>query len=196
MLKKATGKFDRLQHPESDRPAPELLHTLELARRVTKAAVAPVVGGVAVALHGWPRFTGDIDIYSSDFWGTHLKLLAAGITWDAARREHVIDGVAVHMVGDDSLGGPPKRISTISGGVKVIGLADLIRGKLTVGLKAKKRAKVIVDVLDLIRIIPLKKDFVVKLPKQFRSPFKQLVDQVHGKRGTSLPPLKFWKQMV
>lgn len=186
MLKKATGKFDRLQHPESDRPAPELLHTLELARRVTEAAVA---------LHGWPRFTGDIDIYSSDFWGTHVKLVAAGIMWDAARREHVIDGVAVHMAGDDSLGGPPKRISTISG-VKVIGLADLIRGKLTLGLEAKKRAKVIVDVLELIRIIPLKKDFVVKLPKHLRSPFKQLVDQVHGKRGTSLPPLKFWNQMV
>lgn len=159
---------------------------------MTEATGAPVVGGVAVALHGWRRFTGDIDIYSADFWATHEKLEAAGIRWDSDHREHVIDGVAVHMVGDDSLGGPPKRVSVIEG-VRVIGVADLIRGKLTVGLEEIHRHKDVVDVLELIRIVPLKKDFAAKLPKALRGAFKELVEQVHGPRRAVIPPGEFWK---
>ncbi len=164
---------------------------LLLAKRVTDACGAPVVGGIAVALHGWGRYTRDIDIYSADFSATHEKLEAAGIMRNAERREYMIDGVAVHMVGDDSLGGPPGRISTIRG-VKVIGLADLIRGKLTVGLENINRGKDVIDVVELIRCIPLKKDFATKLPKHLRAPFKQLVEQVHGPRRTPIPTLRFW----
>ena len=164
---------------------------LVLAKRVTAASDAPVVGGIAVALHGWGRYTRDIDIYSANFRETHEKLEAAGIMRNAARREHLIDGVAIHMVGDDSLGGPPGRISTIRG-IKVIGLADLIRGKLTVGLENINRGKDVIDVIELIRRVPLKKDFAPKLPKHLRAPFKQLVDQVHGPRRTPIPTLRFW----
>jgi len=166
---------------------------MNLARRVTEVTGCPVVGGIAVALHGWPRFTGDIDIYSTDFWETHLRLADAGIQWDPKGREHIIDGVAIHMVKDDSLGGPPKRISTIDG-VKVISLADLIRGKLTVGLDVVNRRKDILDVLELIRLVPLKKDFAAKLPTHLRKPFKTLVDEVHEPRRSPVPPLKFWKK--
>lgn len=166
---------------------------LRLAKRVTDASDAPVVGGIAVLLHGGGRHTRDIDVYSADFWETHQKLEAAGILWDSKHREHTIDGVAVHMVPSDSLGGEPKRISTIRG-VKVIGLADLIRAKLTVGLEAVKRAKDIAHVLDLIEAVPLKKDFAAKLPKHLRPAFKELVEQVHGKRHTYLPAATFWKK--
>ncbi len=183
-----------LHHPPSNRAAPELQRTLELAKTVTTITGCPVVGGLAVALHGWPRYTGDIDIYSTDFWATHEKLEAAGILWDAANREHVIENTAIHMVKDDSLGGPPKHISTIQG-VKVIGLSDLIRGKLTVGLSVSRRRKDILDVLELIRIIPLKKDFAAKLPTHLRRPFKTMVDDVWAPRRTrAVPPLRFWKK--
>ncbi len=168
-----------------------MVRTIQLAKRVTDATDCPVVGGVAVALHGWPRFTGDIDIYSTDFWLTHQKLENAGILWDSRAREHVVDGVAIRMVGVDSLGGPPTRISAIQG-VKVIGLADLIRGKLTVGPKTIHRRKDVLDVLELIRVVPLKKDFAARLPRGLRPPFKELVEQVHGKRRLS--PIKFWKK--
>ncbi|MBL8886393.1 MAG: hypothetical protein JNK16_07005 [Phycisphaerales bacterium] len=180
-------------HPPSNRAAPEIARTLVLAKQVTDATGCPVVGGIAVALHGWPRYTGDIDIYSANFWETHIKLEDAGFHYDAKHREHIIDGVAIHMVADDSLGGPPKRVSTIKG-VKVIGLPDLIRGKLTVGLNEPKHGKDVLDVLELIRIIPLKKDFASKLPKELRAAFKELVDQIHGKRHSAVPPLKFWKK--
>ncbi len=164
---------------------------LLLAKRVTDACGAPVVGGIAVALHGWGRYTRDIDIYSNNFRETHERLELAGIKWNAGRREHLIDGVPIHMVADDSLGGPPKRISTIKG-IKVIGLADLIRGKLTVGLESIRRGKDVVDVVELIRCVPLRKDFAAKLPKHLRATFKQLVDQVHEPRRTPIPTLRFF----
>lgn len=152
---------------------------------MSDATGCAIVGGVAVMLHGGGRHTYDIDIYSEDFWASHEKLVAAGITWDNDRREHLIDGVAVHMVKEDSLGGPPKRISTIRG-IRVLSLADLIRAKLTVGLNEPRRAKDIAHVVDLIQRIPLGKDFAAKLPTKLRAPFKRLVDDVSGPRRTSL----------
>lgn len=98
-------------HPPSDRPAPGIEAMMVIARRVTEISGCPVVGGIAVALHGWPRYTGDIDIYSSNFWETHTKLEAAGIVWNADRREHIFDGVAGHMVPDEALGGPPSGLA-------------------------------------------------------------------------------------
>jgi hypothetical protein len=180
-------------HPVARGRPPGADIILKLARRVTTACGRPVVGGVAVMLHGYGRLTRDIDVYSDDFRETHTRLEAAGFKWNQSRREHIIDDVPIHMVGDDSLGGPPKRSSTIEG-VKVIGLADLIRGKLTVGLAEVNRAKDIADVVELIRIIPLRKDFAGKLPTRLRAPFKELVEQVHGPRRTTLPTLQFWKK--
>lgn len=182
-------------HPPSRGKVPGTEAMIELARRVTQASGCPVVGGIAAVLHGTGRTTRDIDVYSDDFWLTHKKLEAAGIFWDKVGREHLIEGIPVHMVGDDSLGGPPKRISTIQG-VKVIGLADLIRGKLTVGLESIRRSKDIADVVELIRVVPLKKDFATKLPRHLRAPFKALVEDVHGPRRTTMTPMKFWRQFA
>lgn len=181
------------EHPPSRGQPRGYEEMLALAKRVTDATDCPLVGGVAVLLHGGVRTTVDIDIYSADFWRTHSQLEAAGIMWDAGQREHLVDGVAVHMEKDDSLGGPPKRISTIKG-VKVIGLTDLIRGKLTVGLRETRRSKDITHVLDLIEMIPLGKDFAAKLPTALRAPFKRLVDEVHGPRRTERPPREFWRK--
>lgn len=163
---------------------------LPLARRVTDATGDPVVGDIAVILHGGGRSTYDIDVYSADFKATHERLLAAGIPWDARRREHLIDGIAVHLVPDESLGGPPNRVSTIQG-IRVISLADLVRGKLTVGLGAVHRSKDLAHVVDLIERVPLRKDFAAKLPTHLRSPFKALVVQVRGPRHTTMPPAEF-----
>jgi len=166
---------------------------LGLAKRVTDVTDSPVVGGIADALHGWDRYARDIDIYTADFQATHQKLPAAGIPCDAARREHLIQGVAIHMVADDSRGGPPKHIRLIQG-VRVIALADLIRGKLAVGLENINWAKDLADVVELIRAIPLAKDFAPNLPKHLRAPFTELVDQVLDPRRTPIPPREFWKR--
>lgn len=186
-------------HPPSRGRAPGVDEIVAIARRVTDAAGAPVVGGIAVVLHGGGRHTSDIDIYSEDFWATHERLEAAGIMWDAKRREHIAGKVPVHMVGADSLGGPPRRVSTIEG-VRVISLADLIRAKLTVGLQEVRRSKDLTHVIDLIAAIPLGKDFAAKLPRRLQAPFKELVDQVHGsgkdgaRRRSPVPPSTFRKK--
>jgi hypothetical protein len=190
--RKASGHAGS-RHPADRGPAPGRDEVVAFARRVTFATDCPVVGGVAVILHGGGRSTYDIDIYSEDFWATHEKLEAAGFMWDASKREHVVGELSVHMVGPDLLGGPPKRLSTIDG-VKVIGLADLIRGKLGVGLESVRRSKDIAHVIDLIERIPLDKSFAAKLPTKLRAPFKRLVDEVHGPRRTTLPPAAFRKK--
>jgi len=166
---------------------------LRLAKIVTDVSGWPMVGGIAVFLHGYARTTQNFDIYTSDTLATHEKLIAASIRFDARHKEHVIQGVAIHMVGDDSLGGPPKRTSTIRG-VKVVGLADLVRGKLTVGTTSMNRAKDIADVIEPVRALPLKKDSAPKLPKHLRPAFKVLVEQVHEPRRTPIPTLQFWKK--
>lgn len=181
------------EHPTSRGKALGESELLPLARRVTEATGCPMVGGVAVLLHGGGRTTRDLDIYTDDFWETHQRLEDAGFMWNSRQREHTVDGVAIHMVGEDSLGGAPRRLSTIKG-VKVIGLADLVRGKLTVGLSTIARSKDIGDVLELIRCVPLGKDFAAKLPTKLRAAFKRLVDEVHGKRRTTTPTLKFFAQ--
>ncbi|MEZ6233465.1 MAG: hypothetical protein R3B68_04690 [Phycisphaerales bacterium] len=181
------------QHPRDRGPALGEDTLLPLAKRVTDATGCPVVGGVAVILHGGGRSTSDIDIYSPDRWATHEALEAAGILWDSANREHVIDGVAVHMVDDESLARTPAKTSTIKG-VRVLRLADLVAAKLKVGLTSMRRSKDITHVLDLIERIPLKKDFAAELPRSLQSPFKALVDQVHAPRRTTIPPREFWKK--
>lgn len=187
-------------HPSATGNPPGSDEIIALAKRVTDACSAPVVGGVAVLLHGGGRHTRDIDVYSANFWETHTKLEAAGILWNSEARGHYVGGVAVHMVGDEALGGPPVRISTIRG-VKVIGLADLIRGKLTVGLTSIRRSKDLTHVLDLIERVPLDKSFVTKLPRHLRKPFKELVEQVFeppasqsSPRRSPVPPQVFYRK--
>lgn len=152
---------------------------LNLARRVTKITGCPVVGGIAVFLHGYERTTTDIDIYSRDFAATAARLEAEGLKWSKARREFEIEGVPIHFVGDDSLGGPPRRVSTIQG-IKVIGLVDIVRGKMIVGLSVAHRAQDVADVIELIRRVPLDKSFAAKLPTELRAPFKKMVDAVRS----------------
>lgn len=179
-------------HPISDRHAPDLPRTLEPTRRVTEVSGCPVVGSVAIALHGDARNPGNIDSSSSDFGATHERLEAAGIMRHGKRREHVIDGVSIRVVGGDSLGGPTKRLSAIRG-VKVFGQAHFIRRKRTVGLEEAHRRADILDVPELSRIVPLKGDVAGKLPTKLRAPFELLVEDVHGPRRTTVPPLRFWK---
>ena len=57
-------------------------------------------------------------------------------------------------------------------------LADLIRFKLHSGLDRPERSQDIADVVELIKRVPLDKDFVTRLPKEQRDAFKKLVDAV------------------
>lgn len=166
-----------------------------VAHRVTQATGCPVIGGVAVMLHGGGRNTSDIDIHSSDLWATHQKLEAAGFLWDAKKKEHRDQqtGTPVHMVPLEMIGQPIKHVSVIRG-IKVAGLADVIRMKLECGLSDIRRSKDLAHVIDLIQAVPLKKAFAAKLPPKLRAAFRALADEVYEPRRTSLPPASFRKR--
>ena len=154
---------------------------LEVARVVSQSEAGPVLGGVAVFLHGYQRTTADVDVFSEDPARSAKALESLGAAWDADRREHVLDGVPVHVVTVRATGDAPQRVSEIKG-VRCVSLADLIRFKLRAGLAEFGRAKDLADVEELIRRVPLDKAFAAKLPSELRSDFKRLVDRVTRSR--------------
>ncbi len=160
-------------------------HILEVARRLRTAVDAPVLGGIAVYLHGGGRSTVDLDLYAADRKATAAQLEAAGARWNKAGREHVLDGVCIHTITPQDAGVTIDSISIIDG-IRVVTLKDLVAIKLLSGLKNPGRSKDLGDVEDLIRRVPLDKRFAVKLPKDIRSEFKALVDAVRaGERDVS-----------
>ncbi len=163
-------------------------HILDVARRLRPIVDAPVLGGIAIYLHGGGRSTVDLDLYTTDRVVTASQLEAAGARWDRTAREHVLDGVRIHTVTPDDARLTIQRTSIIDG-VWVIRLKDLIAIKLISGLENPGRSKDLGDVEDLIRSVPLDKRFAAKLPKSVRSEFKALVNGVRagdrsGPRGS------------
>jgi hypothetical protein len=152
---------------------------LAVARRLREVVDAPVLGGIAVYLHGGGRSTVDLDLYTTDRATTAAQLEAAGARWDKANREHVLEGVAIHTVTPADAGVTIARTSIIDG-VRVVTLKDLVAIKLLCGLKNSGRSKDLGDVEDLIRLVPLDKRFAAKLPKAIRAEFKALVDAVRA----------------
>ncbi|MGA3068440.1 MAG: hypothetical protein ABSF29_16485 [Tepidisphaeraceae bacterium] len=154
-------------------------HILQVARRLRDLVDAPVLGGIAVYLHGGGRSTVDLDFYSTDRQITNAQLEAAGARWIKASREHVLDGVRIHTITPEDAGVTIERTSIIDG-VRVVTLKDLVAIKLLCGLKHPGRSKDLGDVEELIRSVPLDKRFAARLPKNVRSEFKTLVDAVRA----------------
>ncbi|MEM1167288.1 MAG: hypothetical protein AAGI30_13475 [Planctomycetota bacterium] len=150
---------------------------LDVARVVSHCGVGPVLGGIAVFLHGYRRSTEDVDLYMVDPKTTRAKLDAVGAVWDDENREFVLDGVAIHVIDQRVTGSEFTHVSEIDG-IRVVGLADLVRFKLHSGLNQAHRVKDIADVVELARAIPLDKSFVTKLPKEQRAAFKKLIDSL------------------
>jgi len=157
---------------------PELL---KLAGRVTDATGAPVLGGIAVFLHGYRRTTQDIDLYAQDPDRTRASLEAMGARWVPESREFVLEGVPIQLVTDRETGGPPEATEERQG-VLVVSLADLVRTKLRAGLDDLNRARDVADVVELIRHVPLDKRFAARLPKEQRAAFEKLVEAVRAPR--------------
>jgi hypothetical protein len=155
-------------------------HILAVARKLRGVVDAPVIGGIAVFLHGGGRSTVDLDLYTIDRTVTAAQLEAAGAVWDRAGREHVLDGVRIHTISPEDAGVKVQKTSFIDG-IRVVTLKDLVAIKLLCGLKNPGRSKDIGDVEDLIRSIPLDKRFASRLPRGVRREFKALVDAVRAR---------------
>src|SRR5438132_13222276 len=88
---------------------------LNVARLLRDKVAAPVLGGIAVNLHGAGRTTGDLDLYTADRRLTAEQLEAAGARWDTANREHVLNGVRIHTVTPEDAGHTVERTCIIAG---------------------------------------------------------------------------------
>ena len=152
---------------------------LAAAERVTSAGVGPIVGGIAVFLHGYRRTTEDVDVYCDDTAVAAAVLESLGAVWDAEQSEHRLDGVRVHLVTRAQTGDAPREAVEIRG-IRVISLADLIRFKLRSGVSSPGRLRDLSDVLELIRASRLDKTFALRLPKELRPEFRKLVDAVRA----------------
>lgn len=152
---------------------------LRVARTASARTGAPVLGGIAVFLHGYRRTTADVDLFVHDPFAARDALIAIGGVWDAARRAVMLEGIEIHFVTAAQTGRPPTATVTIEE-IGVISLPDLIEFKLRTGLNNIARAKDLADVVELIRVLGLTKDFAPKLPKDQREPFKRLVDAVQA----------------
>ncbi|HVS16610.1 MAG TPA: hypothetical protein VMV46_22070 [Thermoanaerobaculia bacterium] len=150
---------------------------LDLARRVALATGAPVLGGLAVFLHGYRRTTEDIDLQASDPEALAKALRALGAEWDGPARQFVLEGVPIHLVTEAQTGGPAREIVEIRG-IPTVSLPDLVRFKLHSGLDRPQRAQDLADVVELIRRVPLGRSFAARLPREQRAPFRELVDAV------------------
>jgi hypothetical protein len=156
---------------------------LETARKVSRLLKdhnirGAVIGGIAVFLHGHVRTTRDVDVLVSQPLEDFGKALhGAGATFDAMRKEYMLDGVPVQLVPPE-LAVPAPREPVELDGVLTISLADLINLKLHSGLKNVARAQDLADVIGLIRQRGLGSDFAGKLDKSLRNEFKKLVKAV------------------
>lgn len=150
---------------------------IAVARRVSALGL-PVLGGVAVFLHGYRRTTDDLDVFAGDTEAARAAIESLGGVWDPRAREFVIEGVPVQLVTAEQTGEPPRHISEIDG-IRVVSLADLIRFKLRAGLSTPGRTRDLADVEELVRRVPLDKAFAAKLPTEQRAAFKKMVDAVH-----------------
>ena len=153
---------------------------LDVARHLKDTVDAPVLGGIAVILHGYARTTVDLDLYTLDRQVTDAQLKAAGARWDAGAREHLLNGVRIHTVTPEDAGHVVEKTSIIKG-VRVVSLRDLISIKLLCGLENFGRSKDVADVEELVRVVPLDKRFAGKLPSKLRAPFKAIVDAVRAR---------------
>lgn len=150
---------------------------LAVARHLCDRAGVTVLGGLAVILHGYPRTTTDLDLYTVDREETYERLHAAGARWRKAKREHVFNEVSIHTVTPDDARHRVQE-SVVVQGVRVVGLADLVAIKLICGLDDLGQLKHLGDVQELILRVPLDKRLANRLPNDVRAQFKAMVDAV------------------
>lgn len=173
-----------------------LWETAVECRRVLDEAAVPhaIVGGVAVALHGYQRNTVDLDllIRAEDQPRVRQALEAVGFVWQADQAEFrspagaivqfVISGTPAGKDSQVKLPDPAEPATvTQRENLSVLSLARLIESKLACGLGSLRRThRDFADVVELIAIHQLGRDFARHLHKSLRTTFRRLVEQSRG----------------
>ncbi|MEM9539032.1 MAG: nucleotidyltransferase family protein [Cyanobacteria bacterium P01_E01_bin.42] len=156
-----------------------------------------VIGGMALALHGYRRLTEDIDLlmnsddlekFRNDFLG---RGYIAAFTGAQKTFKNTITGVRIEVITTGEFPGDgkpksvcfpdPQEVTVELGGLKVINLENLIELKLASGLSAPDRLKDLADVQELIRILNLSESLAEKLDSSVRSEYLRLWSAIYNR---------------
>jgi hypothetical protein len=139
-----------------------------------------VVGAMALNAHGYRRATVDVDVLVST---ASVQVLFERLVGDGYTRASKLalrdleTAVRVECVVSD-LFPDPASVANLVGGVKYIGLTELVALKLKLGTSYPGRLKHLGDVQELIKILRLPGDLADHLDEQSRSKYRELWDPV------------------
>jgi hypothetical protein len=166
-------------------------HTLErIAHRLDELEIPyAVAGGMALFIHGFRRFTEDVDILVNRDGLQQIHRQLEGLGWVAPfsgskNLRDAENGVRIEFLitGDYPGDGKPKPVAfpepvsshVIAEGIRVLTLAKLIELKLASGMTNPLRLQDIVDVQRLIQELSLTKQMGEELNPFVRSKYHEL----------------------
>ncbi len=166
-----------------------------------------VVGGMAMFQHGYRRFTEDVDLLVTreGLKEVHRKLDGVGYVPPFQRSKNLRDtesGVKIEFLvtGEYPGDGKPKPVSFPTpaevaeeiNGIRCINLAALVELKLASGMTSTERAKDLLDVIEMIKVLGLSPDFAERLKPFVREEYSQLWHDANPptKRYVALWPIK------
>jgi len=159
-----------------------------------------LLGGLALAEHGYPRLTEDIDLLltPSGLERLHQQLVGRGYrpAFTGARKafRDTETGVRIDIVtaGEYPGDGLPKPVAfpdpTTSGvaieieGIRVVTLDKLIELKLASGMSAPHRLRDLADVQDLIALLKLPLALADQLDSWVQAAYRDLWEKAHAGR--------------
>ncbi|QJW93377.1 nucleotidyltransferase family protein [Frigoriglobus tundricola] len=171
-------------------------------RRITKrlddlGVPYALVGGMALFLHGYRRFTDDVDILvtKESLALIHEKLEGSGYLPPFEGSRHLrdtVNGVKIEFLVTGGYPGDgkekpvsfpdPSAVFTVIDGIKVLNLPTLVQLKLASGT-APGRLKDLGDVQELTRVMKLSEEFAEQLDESVRDQYRKLWQELQA-----LPP--------
>ena len=167
-----------------------------LTRRLEEEGIPyALIGGLALAAHGFVRMTQDVDIlmtregletFKQRFLGRGYVLAFSGAEKTFRDTETQVR-IEILITGDYPGDGKPKPVafpdpslvSTERGGMRVIPMETLIELKLASGMSAPHRLRDLADVQDLITTLKLPIEFAKTLDASVRETFLKLWNSAH-----------------
>ena len=137
-----------------------------------------VVGGMALSLHGFRRYTENVNLLVTreGLPAVHLALLGNGYRLSRVNRQNIHDaenGVYVKFMFSDDVP-DPQRMAAEQNGVWLLNLAPLLNLKLISGMKSITRLKDVSDVQEMIKLLSLPQDFAEQLSPGVRAKYEEL----------------------
>ena len=175
-----------------------------LTRRLDEERIPyALIGGLALAAHGFVRMTQDVDIlmtreglesFKQRFLGRGYVLAFSGAEKTFRDTETQVR-IEILITGDFPGDGKPKPVAfpdpsivfTERGGMRVIPMETLIELKLASGMSAPHRLRDLADVQDLITTLKLPLEFAKRLDASVRETFLKLWNNAHGDSSNESP---------